>query len=311
MRALSVPITVETPATLMPTERAIAQSVLYAGLFDYPLSLAQLRQTLIGCELTASEIVALYDHSTTLSQIVERRDGYYFPAGRGDIIAERRRREARSRHFLDRHRVLLTLICGLPYVRMVALSGSIAHMNLEGSGDLDLFIVTRGRHVWSTAVGSVLLAKLLRRRSTLCANYVIADSRLTFADRDLFTASQIVHLKPLTGVAVYQEMLRENPFVRTFYPNFHPTMARRDKGFRGLRRWIRGSAEALLAGPAWVVEAACRRLYGAYLKRRAATWQSPDQVRLEDDCLKLHTQSHRRSVLQRFDDATGTLPARR
>jgi len=28
---------------------------------------------------------------------------------------------------------------------MVALSGSVAHLNLEGSGDLDLFIVTRGR----------------------------------------------------------------------------------------------------------------------------------------------------------------------
>jgi hypothetical protein len=310
MRAMTVPVSVEMPATLTATERAIAQSVLYAGLFDYPLTLAQLRQTLISCELTASEIVALYDRSPALSQIVERRDSYYFPAGRADLIAERRRREARSRHFLSRHRVLLTLICALPFVKMVALSGSIAHMNLEGSGDLDLFIVTRGRHVWSTAVGSVVLAKLLRRRATLCANYVIADSRLTFEDRDLFTASQIVHLKPLTGVDVYREMLRANPFVWRFYPNFHSTVATRAKGSRGLRGWIRRGMETLVAAPAWVVEAACRRLYGAYLKRRAATWRSPEQVRLEDDCLKLHTQSHRRSVLQRFDDATGSLAPR-
>ena len=35
---------------------------------------------------------------------------------------------------------------------MVALSGSIAHCNLDRGGDLDLFIVTHGHHVWSVTV---------------------------------------------------------------------------------------------------------------------------------------------------------------
>ena len=34
-------------ATLSANELAVARSVLYASLFDYPLTLAQLRQTLI------------------------------------------------------------------------------------------------------------------------------------------------------------------------------------------------------------------------------------------------------------------------
>ena len=32
------------------------------------------------------------------------------------------------------------------------------------------------------------------------------------------------------------------------------------------------------------------------------SWQSPDQVQLQTDYLKLHTRSHRRSVLERFDE---------
>ena len=65
--------------------------------------------------------------------------------------------------------------------------------------------------------------------------------------------------------------------------------------------------EFVVAAPSVAVEVVCRRAYRAYLTRRSSTWDSPDQVRLEKDCLKLHTKSHRHSVLSRFDDAVHTL----
>ena len=52
-----------------------------------------------------------------------------------------------------------------------------------------------------------------------------------------------------------------------------------------------------------IIEAVCRRLYASHLRRRAASWQSPEQVQLRSDYLKLHTQSHRQSVLARFEAA--------
>ena len=291
-------------AALAAPELAIARSVVYASLFDYPLTLAQLRQTLIESAQTPSQILATYDRSDELQDLVDYRDGFFFPRGRYDLVGERRRREARSRQFLARYRPLLAIICGLPYVRMVALSGSIAHLNLDGSGDLDLFIVTRGRHVWSITVAVVLLAKLLRKRRLLCANFVIADDRLALEQQDLFTASQIIHLKPLVGSDVYQRILADNPFVKRFYPNFHESSAG-SLGFRGRRvlKAVRGAAEWLLTWPSAAVERICCFAYRRYLLRRASSWQSPEQVRLEADCLKLHTQSHRRSVLERFDRA--------
>src|SRR6185436_14852816 len=127
------------------------------------------------------------------------REGFFFPAGRGDLVAERRRREARSRVFLQEHARVLRLVCALPFTRLVALSGSIAHLNLEAEGDLDLFIVTKGRRVWTVTIAVLVLAKLLRRRRSVCANFVLADSHLAIEDQDLFTANQILHLKPLIG----------------------------------------------------------------------------------------------------------------
>jgi hypothetical protein len=286
-------------------ERAIARSVLYASLFDYPLTLAQLRQSLIESAMTPTEIVSTVARSQALRAVVEYRDGWFFPAGHQDLVSERRRREARSRAFLESHRALLSLICALPYVRMVALSGSVAHLNLEGSGDLDLFIVTRGRRVWSVTVLVILLAKLLGRRRTLCANYVLSDTQLQMDQQDLFTASQIIHLKPLVGGAVYDAMVAVNPFVTRFYPNFHRAFAMPSGiRLRTVPRPLKSAAEWLLTIPSALSEVVCRTAYRSYLRRRARDWQSPEQVRLEPDCLKLHTHSHRRSILERFDEAS-------
>ena len=300
-RPARLPRTVES---LSADEFAIARSVLYAALFDYPLTLAQLRQTLIESVQAPSQILTTYDRSQALQRVIDYRDGFFFPRGRYDLVGERRRREARSRAFLRRHRVLLALVCALPYVRMVALSGSIAHLNLEGNGDLDLFIVTRGRRVWSTTVLIIILAKLLHRRRSVCANFVIADSKLELGQDDLFTASQIVHLKPLVGGDVFLRFVAANPFVRSFYPNFHPTGSRH-LSFKP--RWglggLKSAAEWLLTFPSLAAEICCRRAYRAYLRRQSPTWHSPEQVQLEDECLKLHTRSHRRSVMERFEEA--------
>ena len=286
---------------LSAEELAVARSVVYASLFDYPLTLAQLRQTLIESTQTASQVLATYNGSPSLQSAIEFRDGFFFPRGRADLVDERRRREACSRAFLTRHRRVLRLICAIPFVRLVALSGSVAHLNLDGSGDLDLFIVTRGRRGWSVTVATIVLSKLMRRRRVVCANFVVADTRLTLTQADLFSASQIVHLKPLVGSDVYRRLLDANPFVYRFYPNFHAAGAPPLPGRPGrLLATFRTVAETMLAPVAPIGEMVCRAAYRRYLTRRASTWQSPEQVRLDDDYLKLHTQSHRRTVLDRF-----------
>jgi hypothetical protein len=296
---------------LTPAEMAIARTVIYASLFDYPLTLAQLHATLLESDLSIAGVSNTYRLSAALPRIVEHRDGFFFPAGRYDLVVERRQREARSRAFLHEHGRLLRLFCAMPFTRMIALSGSVAHLNLESDGDLDLFIVTRGRRVWTVTVAVVVLAKLLHRRRTLCANFVIADSRLALEQQDVFTANQVIHLKPLIGGELYREFLIANPFVTRFYPNaasiatFTPQV--RPAAVVGC---LKSALELILAWPSYPVEALCRSAYGWYLRRRAPGWRSPGQVRLQRDALKLHTQSHRQSILDRFERAVAEALAR-
>jgi len=284
-------------------ELAIARAVIYASLFDYPLTLEQLRETLISTSLTSDEILATCHASRALGSIVEHREGFFFTTGSSALIGERRRREARSREFLRRHARTLRWICALPFTRMVALSGSIAHLNLEEGGDLDLFIVTRGRTVWTVTVAAIVLTRLLGARRVVCANFVMSDEHLTIEQQDLFTANQVIHLKPLIGREVFEGFVAANPFVQRFYPK-RPATPHADVALLPgtMLKRLKRVCEAALALPSPAIEAVCRRAYTWHLRRRSVSWRSPDQVRLDADYLKLHTQSHRRSVLEQFEE---------
>ncbi len=278
------------------------ETVAYASLFDYPLTLGQLRACLIGADADEASLLACYASSAWVQAVVEHADGFFFLRGRRGLVAKRRAREARSRALLARHRSVLRLVCALPFVRLVALSGSAAHENVGPEGDLDLFVVTRGRCVWAVTLALVALTRWLGCREVVCANYVVSDRALAVEQPDLFSANQILHLRVLAGEELFGALMAANPFVAAHYPGWRH-VPRTLPGYRpGLAgRCAKRLAElALACGPVQVAEMVARVVYRRHLAARAAAWASPEQVRLEREHLKLHTASHRRTILERF-----------
>jgi len=285
-------------------ELAVLRSVIYASLFDYPLTVHQLHQSLIGVRAECSDIVSWWRSSDFLQTAVEYRDGLFFPAGRQDLIATRARREALSRDLLERDRRILSMLTRVPFVRMVALSGSLAHLNAEGSADLDLFVITGPHRVWSVTLGVLVLSRLLGWRRHMCLNYVVSERTMKIVPEDLFTANQIIHLRPVFGDAVFQRFVKTNGFVRTHYPNFELQVSNSVPVTEFDTSWAKRALEIILsAGPIQLAEGFARAVYGWHLRRKAATWKSRDEVRLEAECLKLHTSSHRALTLARFERA--------
>ncbi|MDH4063588.1 MAG: hypothetical protein OEW19_04255 [Acidobacteriota bacterium] len=279
------------------------RSVTYAALFDYPLTPAQVAESLPGMTANGTTVTRWWSASPALQAAIDWRDGYFVPSGRADLVGRRVRREAISHGVLARHRRALTVMAALPFVRMVALSGSLAHLNADENGDLDLFVVTAPGRVWLVTVAAIVVARLCGWRRRLCLNYVVSERALAVEPDDFFAANQILHLRPIAGEEVYRRFLHANPFIWDHYPNFE---ARSLQSWASLDRWAaraRRPAEWLLAFVGAPAERLCRLAYGRHLRRRAATWQSRDQVRLEPECLKLHTSSHRADVLARFEAA--------
>jgi len=278
-------------------EVAVLKSVTYAALFDYPLTLEQLHASLVGVRATPAAVLAWWQRSEFLQANVEYVDGWFFPAGHRDLVAIRARRERVSRDLLARDGRILRLIAGLPFVRMVAVSGSLAHLNAEGSADLDLFVVTAPGRVWSVTLTALVIAKLLGIRKHICLNYVLSERAMSIDPQDLFSANQIIHLRPTFGRRVFERFVKSNEFVRAYYPNFELETIEAASAGHGLKMVVE---RVLSLGPAQLAEQVARTVYTWHLRRKAATWQSRDQVKLEPECLKLHTSSHRAATMERF-----------
>src|SRR5690349_9039659 len=123
------------PPGWSPAEFAILRTVVYASLFEYPLTCAELRRTLIESAQSETDILRTYAGSARLRERIELRDGWFFPRGRSGWIEQRQQRQRHSIAFLHRHRWLLRAICALPFVRLVALSGSVAALNADRRAD--------------------------------------------------------------------------------------------------------------------------------------------------------------------------------
>lgn len=288
-------------------ESAVLRTVVYSSLFQFPLTAQEVEQSLIGADLKAASILDLLSSSPALRSALETQDGFIFPRGKSAFVRTRRERKEFSRRFLHEHRTVLRLICSIPYTRLVALSGSAAHANIESGGDIDLFILVRGRRVWSTALSILALTKLLGCRKTICFNFILSQLKPAIESQDLFTANQMLHLRALIGSSELKEFIASNDWVDAHYPNREGRIspaADIDVGpgpaALAFKRFVEAAGRL---GPAWIFESLSRSAYRRYLRSKSHRWSSPEQVKLDSDCMKLHAASHRRRVLERFEEA--------
>ncbi len=214
---MSLPLLDDLPAPItMPLEQAVLETVAYSDVFDYPLRVEEIHRYLPLCmsldELTAAleQGIAGLDHTR----------GYYFLKGRDTLVSVRSAREGTSRPALQRAVLFGRLLGGLPFVRMVALTGSLALLNADESGDLDYMLVARPGRVWTARGFAVLLGRLTARLgSVLCPNLIVSEHALAWGQRDLYSARELCQMVPITGASTYKRLRHINDWTEPLLPN--------------------------------------------------------------------------------------------
>jgi len=156
------------------------------------------------------------------------KDGYLF-ANDDQSLASRREREEMSAAKLQSATSFAGLLNRLvPFVRTIAVTGSVAYGSAEKWDDIDLFVVTERKRLWlSTALMllQIRLHKILKIRPAhllqFCMSYVhdeeaFADESRRSRTNALF-ARELLKAKPVAGSARYRKMLEENEWVSEYY----------------------------------------------------------------------------------------------
>jgi len=281
-----------------PGELAILKTVVYADLFDAPLRFEELCEGLFDVALEPDGVRRLLDGSAALAAVLAERDGYVFLRGREALLGTRRLGERRAAELVDRYRVVLERIARLPYVRLVALSGAAACENVHDD-DVDLFVVTKAGRAWSACLFVTLLSRALGARKAICANYFLDEGSLALADRDLYTAHQLAHLKPLVGGVTYRALFDANRWVAEYFPSAFA----RARTVEAPAPRVSVLERAASFGLGALVEAVSRRALTANLRRKIPPGTPAAAVRLGPGRLKLHINDHRPAAMERFERA--------
>ena len=223
----------------------LLQTLCYFDVFQHPLTLEELVN--LCDENSLKEEVETSLKALILDEKCYSKDGYY--SIQQDLLPLIKIRQEKENTAVDYFKKLPSyakIIKSFPFVRGIAISGSLSKGVMHEGGDIDYFIITKKDRLWICRTLLVLFKKvfLLNSRKYFCLNYFVDEDNLEIIDKNIFTAVEITHLSTVYNATLLDQLKEDNAWVKSFFPNFsHPLNTNITDRDSKLKRYI----EKLLA----------------------------------------------------------------
>lgn len=196
-------------------QRAVLETLAYSDIFEYPLRLDEIHRYL-PLRATQDEV------HTALSQTsqVDCRHQLYFLKGCDHTVSIRLERNAASIPTFKLAALFGRILGFIPFVRMVAITGSLAMLNLSKGADMDYMLITQPNRLWIARAFAVTFGRLMRLFGyTICVNLLLSDRALAWPLHDLYSAREMCQMIPITGMDMYRRLRAENTWTESILPN--------------------------------------------------------------------------------------------
>ena len=199
------------------TTKQILRQLIYYDIFDHLLSAQELIK---DCALDQNS--QLVFNKLVNEGIIFKWGNYYGIRDNSKLHEKRKKGEENTKKAMGRAIKMGKLISRFPYIRAVALSGSISKSYMDTFKDIDYFIITKPKRLWLARIWLVFYKKifLLNSFRFFCLNYFIDENNLEMEDKNIFTATEINTLIPIYGSPLLNSFFKKNEWTKTYYSNF-------------------------------------------------------------------------------------------
>lgn len=215
----------------MQSRNSILKTLFYADIFRYPLKKEEIWKFLISQNKINKE-----EFNKTLSDTknISSLKDFYFLKGKRFLVKERLQREKESKKKIRYANKVLAFLFYFPTIKMIGISGSLAMLNSEKWEDIDIFIISRRKNIWTTRFFLIfcllILGKYRRRgskdlRNLFCINMLLDERNLSFpnSERNLYLAHEIVQVMPLyQRENSYEKFMSHNIWIKEYFLNYRP-----------------------------------------------------------------------------------------
>jgi hypothetical protein len=240
----------------------ILSTIIYYDILDYPLTAFEIWKYLVNSkneEANVSrgikeghsfwEVMSVLE-SDDIRKYVDKCQGFYFLKGRQKLAGLRiERNKISEKKFLIIKRVVFWLrFC--PFVKMVAVTGTMAMKNAEKSSDLDFLVVLKKGRIFTGRLLVTFLTHILGKRrhgekitDRVCLNCYLSEKNLKIRTEDFFSASEYSFIIPIFGWSTFKKFQKENEWIRNFKNNWRADalgnlkMIKDSDLSKGVRKW--------------------------------------------------------------------------
>jgi hypothetical protein len=202
-----------------------------SAFLNYPFTLDEVANYFLpGLNVTGQQLGSLFARGNFVDIPFRIEDHYLLThAAQSETLRLERQQfsAAKLRSAGELARVLTRMI---PFIRTIAVTGSVAYRSAGKWDDIDLFVVTKRNRLWLSLFMAIILVriwKLLRLRPShllsFCLSYVhdergFAEDSLRNQANPLF-ARELLMAEPVVGEDRYRKLLERNDWVGEFYSN--------------------------------------------------------------------------------------------
>lgn len=135
-----------------------------------------------------------------------------------------------SQQKINRQLPLLKFLGNLPWVQYLGISGSASMLNAKEEDDLDLFVITKAKKLWTARFFLIILTSLLGKRrlrlatkvkDKLCLNLFFSEQNLKIPKHKQteYVAHEVLQLKTIVNKnQTYEQLLTTNPWIFKLFP---------------------------------------------------------------------------------------------
>jgi predicted nucleotidyltransferase len=198
----------------------ILATLSYFDIFDYPLTQTEIVQFL-KTDYCHEEF---FDdlQNLAMESWIYKMDEFYSLREDYSLVQRRREGNLRAKNMLKTAEKIAGFLSAFPFVKGVAVSGSLSKNFADENSDIDFFIITERNKLWLARTFMHCFKKvaiLLNKEDLFCMNYYIDEEMLQIKEKNIYTAIELATLLPLRGIEVFKEFFKQNDWSKNFLPN--------------------------------------------------------------------------------------------
>jgi len=297
---------------IVGSEKSIITPVVYYDLLGKPLTLVELykyqAREIALPKIPLVQLKKQLKNSEFLKKILLEKNGIYSLADRPKTEQTRNSRLKTSQLKWKKVKKLTPHLALIPFVRLVAATGSLTADNTNDSSDFDLLIITESNRLWLTRIFSIIITGLLGKRrhdrltkDRLCLNCFIEENEAEIKNEakphNWHSAQEYGRLIPLLEIkkGSYENFIKQNQWLADFVSVYPRPNSQTTKNLKQnyLFKKIRQTIEWPLSGTAgdWL-EKKCRFWQKSRILQKSQRQKRPnDQIYIGQTILMLHPQS--------------------